>query len=389
MLNLTSGLHGSFDSNYWAFLPLDMNFLARLSKWSIGKAKGPIESFYKKQKQELFSYALLPLGDMDTCIARRNEEKLQEPPSKTNLPQDRYFPYTTLPPLKSHIRPHFVIVNLMRKVQDLEEKMEMPITECEELSGFFEEHQSYEIILTNCEFLFKAWMEKVMPDHFRGNHAGSLVSSGGEGYGGAGDAGPRAGRDRDDESGNRKRSRSRVPASTSGSDNMVNTRYGQHRHGFAFPASAPEDLMDVWYGDEIGLRPIDSVTYTSDHGHGETDNDDGPIEFEESDYALQERVSRWVASVDSILGSPHHEFMPVDDEQWTDLPFDDGQHDSDGSPTTMGSLLLQFKNHEGSVDPTLITTRLLGKADQTASQTTPIDSRPIDVMSVEPALASA
>ncbi|KAG6894648.1 hypothetical protein C0992_005262 [Termitomyces sp. T32_za158] len=390
MLNLTSGLHGSFDSNHWAFLPLDIKFLASLLKWSIGKVKGPIESFYKKQKQELFNYALLPLSDMDTCIARRNRDKLQEPPSKTNLPQDHYFPYATLPPLKSHIRPHFVIVNLMRKVRHLEEKIEKPIAESEELSSFFEEHESYEINLGSCEYLFNIWMGKVVPDHFRGNNAGSLISSGGEGHGDAGDAGPRGGRDQNDDSGNRKRSRSRVTASTSGSKNMVNTGYGQHRHSFAFPASAPEDLMDVWDGDEIGLRPIDSVTYTSDQGHGGTDNDDEFIEFEESDYALQERVSRWVASVDPILGSPHHESMPVDDEQWTDLPFDDGQHDSDGSPTMVGSLLLQFKNHEGSVDPTLITTRLLGKADQTTSQTmTIIDSRPIDVMFVEPALASA
>lgn len=317
---------------------------------------------------------------MDTCIARRNEERLQEPPSKMNLPRDHYFPYDTLPPLKSHIRPHFVIVNLMCKVRDLEEKIGQPITECEELSNFFEEHPNYEVILRNCELLFNAWMEKVVPDHFGRINPSSLVSSGGgEGYGKAGEAAPRGGRDQHNKSGDRQRnSCSHVSASCSEGKNVGKTRCEQQYHGIAFPANVLEERSDIWNGDQIGLRPMDSVTYTSSHGHEGTDDVDEPTTIEESDSAFHERVSRWVASIHPTLISPCDEAMLVGDEQMTDLLFDRGQHDSDGSPTMVGTLLPRFNDRSCSIDPALITTQLLGKADLTTSQPNPIDAAFVD-----------
>ncbi|KAF9478971.1 hypothetical protein BDN70DRAFT_879371 [Pholiota conissans] len=125
LITLNASLHASFDKGCWALVPLDISILDRMSdffsddSWRTKKQDNDrMEKLCEHRTS--FNYALVPLlptkNGMTIPLTRRNLDAWAEIPNNDNC-KTHFFPYSTLPIITSHARPHFVIFNLMSKLR--------------------------------------------------------------------------------------------------------------------------------------------------------------------------------------------------------------------------------------------------------------------------------
>ncbi|KAG5350075.1 hypothetical protein C0989_000323 [Termitomyces sp. Mn162] len=114
---MNPSLHISFDKSYWAMWSLDEEYITKLKKLKF-TVENPLEEIYGEEKT--FRYAFLPFPRLNRPILRLNEDKAPEKISVDDV-TIHCSPYDTLQPiLESHIKPHFVIFDLVTKLRRAE-----------------------------------------------------------------------------------------------------------------------------------------------------------------------------------------------------------------------------------------------------------------------------
>ncbi|KAG6917326.1 hypothetical protein DXG01_002984 [Tephrocybe rancida] len=299
-----AGLHGAFDSSHWALLPLDTQHLEQLMDYALSSERRPIEEAYGEASS--FTYTFFPLPTMVTSIGRRSLDKLTEPLSETNPPENHYFPFTELPPLRSHIRPHLVVFNLMDKVLAYEKTTGTAVNTSDIFADFFRAHKDGVDNLRYSRALYRIWSQTV-PDDFGNRRSRSEPGNGSGSWVGSASLGSKEGGGGD----RRQSSRSNNSTQLAGTNSKGGALGRQHADGLD-SRCAPEDPADIWDGDEVRLRPFDSVTHIPD-GEGDGQDQD-EVPSEESDLAFGERVGLWAASIEPGL-SPFHD-EPVHSPRW-------------------------------------------------------------------------
>ncbi|KAG6815042.1 hypothetical protein H0H93_011182 [Arthromyces matolae] len=197
--------------------------------------KTPIDTIYNGTK--IFEYRLVPL------------------PGITRNPifhaEDAYpFPYITLPILRLPILPHFAMVDFALKYA----KHDMfKIRSTAETGPYFK--NLYEE-LSGCDCIYQTWLMAKVPlpflQEFGDDDTWRAVGPGG------------------------------------------NPFRRKDAHVFL-----PEDPASIWDGDRVGLRPLDSITHTSDGGDDDSDQgeDENCEEDAERYSVLNARVRQWIGDI--------------------------------------------------------------------------------------------
>ncbi|KAG6818597.1 hypothetical protein H0H93_003644 [Arthromyces matolae] len=208
--------------------------------------------------------------------------------------KDAYpFPYITMPILRLPILPHFAIVDFALKYA----KHDMfKIRSTAETGPYFK--NLYEE-LSGCDCIYQTWlMAKVPLPFLQGSGDGDTWRAVGPG-------------------GNPFR----------------------RKDAYVF---LPEDPASIWDGDQVGLRPLDSVTHTSDEG--EDDFDEGEDEDCDEDLerysVLNARVRQWIGDVGPYHAREEHAGNDLSEIKSATavpdlIPSDDDSDDSDGGSSSM------------------------------------------------------
>lgn len=160
---LDPNLHRLFDSSIWAMLPcpnLVAQLVARLS-FSPDDLPDIVEVY---GQQRFFEYRMICLATNMTCICRLNRPGRTKRPAAQTKMQRHSHPFNTLPPLISHVLPHFVIVNTgakLEKLQKLEKHMVKFVRRAFGLNS--EEAAAY---LEDIVHLYCSWRDAIVPEHF-------------------------------------------------------------------------------------------------------------------------------------------------------------------------------------------------------------------------------
>ncbi|KAG6899049.1 hypothetical protein C0995_007336, partial [Termitomyces sp. Mi166 len=146
------------------------------------------------------------------------------------LPQEHSFPYTTLPVLHLQVQPHYVAFDLFRKIM----KHEVLVNDIRLEKGYEPYFGKYPKAHRCCSCMYHVWLTSDVPRSFLDN-------------------------------------------SEADTDGQTKLR-----------KKGPEIFVD-----EVGLRPMDSVTFVSDYGDGEDSSDDDGDEFvvDETDSAFELRMT--------------------------------------------------------------------------------------------------
>ncbi|KAG6886425.1 hypothetical protein C0995_007929 [Termitomyces sp. Mi166 len=208
-------------------------------------------------------------------MARTITHLVKQDPLLDVLPQEHSFPYTTLPVLHLQVQPHYVVFDLFRKIM----KHEVLVNDIRCEKGYEPYFHKYPKAHWCCSCMYHVWLTSDVPRSFVDNSE----------------------------------------ADTEGQTKLCK--------------KGPEIFVD-----EVGLRPMDSVTFVSDYGDGEDGSDDDGDEFvvDETDSAFELRMTRWVADLQPGLTPPDCKPSSLDIMK-TDQP--EAIEDMlDGSPTMVGSI---------------------------------------------------
>ncbi|KAG5334191.1 hypothetical protein C0989_004085, partial [Termitomyces sp. Mn162] len=152
-----ASLHLSFDRGQWALLPLDEEYITKLTELDF-TIENPLEQIYGEEK--IFRYAFLPFPTLNWPILRLKEKLVREKISADTVTL-HCSPYHMLQPIiKSHIKPHFVIFDLVAKLRRAEANI-MTLTE--------NRQHINRATLGDYEFIFDKWMTTEVPSSFKAN----------------------------------------------------------------------------------------------------------------------------------------------------------------------------------------------------------------------------
>ncbi|KAG5350077.1 hypothetical protein C0989_000325 [Termitomyces sp. Mn162] len=270
-----------FESGLWALLPIDVPQIEYITNTDF-TIKNPIETAYVGK--DGFDYVFVPLPGMENTINRFEGD---------NLSQEHVFPYTTLPVLRLHVQPHYVLIDLYQEIR----KHEHVVRNLEKDEGYQPYFKKYRRADRTCRGTYRMWKRWTVPSYFIENPT----------------------TDQGDEA--------QILSCGSSQLTVPKLRPGTH----------------AWDIDEVGLRPTDSVTHIPDREDGEASSDDDGDEYvvDEADSAFQARMRRWVADLQPGLMTPDLEPMQAEVIEVTKLEKTEEKPDIDtGSPTMVGSVLL-------------------------------------------------
>ncbi|KAG6847020.1 hypothetical protein H0H93_010591, partial [Arthromyces matolae] len=162
ILMLEPSFHYTFDHAHWALIPLDSAFLKRMIEAEF-TIDSPLEKLYEGYEEHTWSYLFLPFPPMsDRYIVQCNPEGVESGPSKANPVVPPYYYPQHLPVIKSHIRPHFVIYDLVKKMTH--NKHDPP-----RLRELMDEWEEYEqLTIFTCLDLYDKWTNVELPSDFKG-----------------------------------------------------------------------------------------------------------------------------------------------------------------------------------------------------------------------------
>ncbi|KAG5727345.1 hypothetical protein E4T56_gene12117 [Termitomyces sp. T112] len=236
-----------FELGLWALLPIDVSLLEFIANTDF-TIEEPIETAYSGKNS--CDYVFVPLPGMESIINRLDG----------NVPREHIVPYTTLPVLRLHVQPHYVLVDLYQKIK----KYEHIVRRIEEDNGYEPYFHKYNRADLTCRGTYRMWKRWTVPSHFLGNPAAEaqILSCGSS--------------------------------------------------QFTVPKLRPGTY--AWDIDEVGLRLTDSVTYIPDREDGEDSSDDDGDEYvvDEADSAFQARMRRWIADLQPGLMTPDLEPMQAE-----------------------------------------------------------------------------
>ncbi|KAG6807886.1 hypothetical protein H0H92_006112 [Tricholoma furcatifolium] len=153
--------HWAFDRGHWALAPLDIGILERLLEEDFTK-ENPLQDIYDDPNTpKQFRYAFVAFPPIEgRYIGRCNEANLLQPPTKANPVTLHYYPFSTLPIITSHVRPHYVIYDLGKKLA----KHAFGKDEFEHMLG----RENGSTISFACLRIYRQWMDTKLPETFKG-----------------------------------------------------------------------------------------------------------------------------------------------------------------------------------------------------------------------------
>ncbi|KAG6818390.1 hypothetical protein H0H93_005314 [Arthromyces matolae] len=283
---LTAELRRLFESNFWAFLPVDMSFLEVLTQTSHTFRSTSIETAYIGVGADTFDYRLVPLPGIPRSPIFRADD------SAPSGSQSHQFPYITMPILRLPIRPHFAIMDFANKYTKHDR---CKIRSSPEFEPHFE--NLYDEI-THCLCVNRSWSTPRVPLEFLralGDTDARQVSG-------------------------------EAPNS--------------YRRECAFPFLR-DDPASIWNEDDVRLRPLDSVTNVSSNGEDDTSSDEEDSDDEEETRSVFDaRMKRWIGEVGLGHSDEEVSFTPGDEvianSAIPDLmPSDDDSDESDGGSVSI------------------------------------------------------
>ncbi|KAG6834802.1 hypothetical protein H0H93_007304 [Arthromyces matolae] len=301
---LTPELRRLFESNFWAFLPMDVTILNVLGRTSFPSKNKSIETAYNGA--ETFEYRLVPLPGMSRNPIFRADD------SALSRSESHHFPYTTMPVLRLPIQPHFALMDFAHKFTMHEEE---DIRSSLEFQPYFDEvYQEH----TYCLCIHRLWMKlKVPPEFLRALGDTDACRASGE---------------------------------------TINSYRRQGAFSFL-----RDDPASIWDEDDVWLRPLDSVTNVSSHG-----DDDGSSDEEESDdeeetrSVFDTRMKRWIGEVapaqsDEDVSFAHEEEVITNPAVPDLMPSDDDSDESDGgSPSIIATVKHVVEPFPAPNDPMIL-----------------------------------
>ncbi|KAG6849379.1 hypothetical protein H0H93_008933 [Arthromyces matolae] len=276
---LTPELRRLFESDFWAFLPLDISLLKELGRTSYALDNTSIETAYTGF--ETFEYRLVPLPGMTRDPIFRADE------SSPHHFQSHHFPYITMPILRLPIRPHFAIMDFAHKYTKYEEEV---IRTSAEFQPYF---KNFYRETTRCLSIHELWTTSEVPPEFV-----------------------------------------RALGDTDARQASGETPNAYRRPGaFSF---LRDDPASIWDKDDVRLRPLDSVTNVSSHVNDDSSSDEEESDDEEETRSMFDtRMKRWIGEVGLPQSDEEVSFTPGDEvianSAIPDLmPSDDDSDESDG-----------------------------------------------------------
>ncbi|KAG6809714.1 hypothetical protein H0H92_015035 [Tricholoma furcatifolium] len=147
---------------HWALAPLDTEILDRFVQGDF-TAENSLQDIYDDpHAPKLFRYAFVAFPPIEgRYIGRCNEVNLLQPPTKANPVTLHYYPFSTLPVITSHVRPHYV-------VYDLGKKLTKHAIQANKIKNLIPGRKDGTTILSTCLNLFEGWMKVEPPNIFKG-----------------------------------------------------------------------------------------------------------------------------------------------------------------------------------------------------------------------------
>ncbi|QRV85144.1 HNH endonuclease [Ceratobasidium sp. AG-Ba] len=141
LIYLTPDMHQLFDRKDWALVP-QLSWLRSL--WmDISEGSSEV-SFQDFSQQQIVDFIFLPLGEFPKAFLRF---------SGSAPPETCLFPFTDLPPIRSHIHPFFAICNVAEKeihYRTLDQKNQTKPNE---------QRKAYQRALQNCINIYNEWLK--------------------------------------------------------------------------------------------------------------------------------------------------------------------------------------------------------------------------------------
>ncbi|KAF8120301.1 hypothetical protein EV363DRAFT_1373016 [Boletus edulis] len=158
---LRADWHHLFDQGSWTLIP-DLSVLEKLHQVTVAgapKDRSQI-NLNKTFRRRHFKYHLLPMPELKAPICRF------ENPNNPREHSTHHYPFTTLGPLVSHVKPQYVVVNTARKLG------KTPLSQLPQLQSLLQQvssHRKKDTAVARLQLildLYERWTTLAIPDDF-------------------------------------------------------------------------------------------------------------------------------------------------------------------------------------------------------------------------------
>lgn len=115
-----------------------------------------------------YEYRFLPLfgGNVTSLLRYERTDETGQPTSAETRWQLHHYPFHDLPPIRSHVDPHYVIINAAKKLEEIE------VTELASLVAnvaiaYKTDTTTADLFISNLRSIYRRWQETVVPEAFK------------------------------------------------------------------------------------------------------------------------------------------------------------------------------------------------------------------------------